>query len=61
MEIRKRVEDLGKHILAYDEYFKKLGNNLSTTVNSYNTAYKELNKIDKDVVRITDGKNKLSR
>ena len=56
MEIRKRVEDLGKHLLAYDEYFKKLGNNLSTTVNSYNTAYKELNKIDKDVVRITDGK-----
>lgn len=54
VEIRKRVEELGKHILAYDEYFKKLGNNLATTVNSYNTAYKELNKIDKDVVRITD-------
>ena len=59
MEIRKRVEDLGKHILAYDEYFKKLGNNLSTTVNSYNTAYKELNKIDKDVVRITDGEKQI--
>lgn len=54
-EIRKRVEDLGKHILAYDEYIKKLGNNLSTTVNSYNSAYKEFNKIDKDVVRITGG------
>ena len=54
VEIRKRVEELGKHILAYDDYFKKLGNNLATTVNSYNTAYKELNKIDKDVVRITD-------
>ena len=59
VEIRKRVEDLGKHILAYDEYFKKLGNNLSTTVNSYNTAYKELNKIDKDVVRITDGEKQI--
>ena len=59
MEIRKRVEDLGKHLLAYDEYFKKLGNNLSTTVNSYNTAYKELNKIDKDVVRITDGEKQI--
>jgi len=55
LQIRERVEQLGKHILAYDEYFKKLGNNLSTTVNSYNTAYKELNKIDKDVVRITEG------
>ena len=52
-DIRKNVEQLGKHILAYDDYFKKIGTNLSTTVNSYNTAYKELNKIDKDVVKIT--------
>ena len=58
-EIRERVEQLGKHLLAYDEYFKKLGNNLGTTVNSYNAAYKELNKIDKDVVKITDGENKI--
>jgi len=58
-EIRVRVEQLGKHILAYDDYFKKLGNNLGTTVNSYNLAYKELNKIDKDVVKITDGENKI--
>lgn len=55
MEIRKHVEDLGKHLLAYDEYFKKLGNNINTTVNAYNTASKELGKIDKDVMRITDG------
>jgi len=54
-EIRKRVEDLGKHIAAYDEYLKKVGNNLSTTVNSYNSAYKEFNKIDKDVVKISGG------
>jgi len=58
-EIRKRVEELGKHIAAHDEYMKKLGNNLGTTVNSYNIAYKELNKIDKDVVRITDGERKI--
>ncbi|MBU0546195.1 DNA recombination protein RmuC [Patescibacteria group bacterium] len=58
-EIRTRVEDLGKHILAYDEYMKKLGNNLGTTVNAYNTAYRELNKIDKDVMRITDGEKSL--
>jgi DNA recombination protein RmuC len=54
-EIRKRVEDLGRHLSAYDEYFKKLGNNLSTTVNSYNFAAKELNKVDKDVVKIAGG------
>ncbi len=58
-EIRKRVEDLGRHLAAYDEYFKKLGNNLATTVNSYNTAYKELGKIDKDVVRITAGEKSI--
>jgi len=56
-EIRSRVEELGRHILAYDEYLKKLGNNLSTTVNSYNTAAKEFNKVDKDIARIT-GKEK---
>jgi len=52
-EIRKRVEDLAKHLSAYDDYLKKLGNNLSTTVNSYNSAYKEFNKVDKDIVKIT--------
>lgn len=52
--IRKNVEMLQKHIIAYEEYMKKLGVSMSTTVNHYNTAYKELGKIDKDVVRITD-------
>ncbi|MFH1401838.1 MAG: DNA recombination protein RmuC [Parcubacteria group bacterium] len=51
-EIKKRVELLGRHIANYDEYFKKLGNNISGTVNCYNIAYKELGKIDKDVVKI---------
>ena len=54
-EIQANVEKLGRHILSYEEYFKKLGNSLGTTVNHYNSAYKELGKIDKDVVRITDG------
>lgn len=51
--IREQVETLQRHIVAYEDFMKKLGNNLSTTVNSYNTAYKELGKIDKDVTRIT--------
>jgi hypothetical protein len=38
---------------------RKIGNNLSTTVNSYNIAYKELGKIDKDVVKLTDGDLKI--
>ncbi|MEN9880923.1 MAG: hypothetical protein RLZZ308_106 [Candidatus Parcubacteria bacterium] len=51
--IEKRVEELGKHLAAYEEYMKKLGITLGTTVNHYNTAYKELKKVDKDVFRIT--------
>jgi DNA recombination protein RmuC len=51
--IEKRVGELGRHIAVYEEYMKKLGLTLGTTVNHYNTAYKELKKIDKDVLRIT--------
>ena len=52
-EIRKYVEMLQKHLLSYEEYLKKMGNNLGTTVNMYNRAYKEFGKIDKDVLKIT--------
>ena len=52
-EIRKRVEELGKHLGNYDTYFQKIGAHLTTTVNMYNSASRELGKIDKDVLRIT--------
>ena len=52
-EIWKRVEELGRHLATYDEYFKKVGVHLGTTVNMYNRARKELGKIDKDVLKIT--------
>lgn len=52
-DIAKNVETLGRHLSAYDEYFKKLGNSLQTTVNHYNSGAKELSKIDKDVLKIT--------
>jgi DNA recombination protein RmuC len=52
-DIVKRVEELGKHLKAYEEYHNKLGNNLSTVVNQYVYASKELKKVDKDVMRIT--------
>lgn len=55
-EIKKRVEELGKHLLNYESFIKKLGGHLGTTVNTYNCAYKELGKIDKDVLRITGEK-----
>jgi DNA recombination protein RmuC len=51
-EIQLRVGQLGDHLKKYDVYYNKLGTSLSTTVNHYNTAYKELKKVDKDVVKI---------
>jgi len=59
-EILKNVGVLQRHITAYEEYMKKMGSNLSTTVNSYNTAYKELGKIDKDVVKLTGGEKAIT-
>ncbi|PCI19876.1 DNA recombination protein RmuC [Candidatus Wolfebacteria bacterium] len=53
VEIKKRVEQLGSHINAYDQFMGSLGKSLGTTVNHYNKAHAELKKIDKDVTRIT--------
>jgi len=58
-EVRKEVEKLQKHLRSYDEYMKRLGNNLGTTVGMYNNAYKEFNKVDKDVTKITGEKSDL--
>ena len=52
-DIIKRVHELSKHLLAYETYMQKLGGHLGTTVNTYNFAYKELGKIDKDVLKIS--------
>jgi DNA recombination protein RmuC len=51
-DIQIRVGKLGQHIGKFDAYMQKLGSALSTTVNHYNTAHKELGKVDKDVVKI---------
>lgn len=53
-DIQVRVVQLGQHLQAYDTYMQKLGSSLSTTVNHFNTAHKELKKVDKDVVKIAD-------
>ncbi|HYH74814.1 MAG TPA: DNA recombination protein RmuC [Candidatus Saccharimonadales bacterium] len=51
-EIQKRVGELGRHISTYEQFMQKLGNSLGTSVGHFNTAHKELKKIDKDVVKI---------
>jgi DNA recombination protein RmuC len=58
-EIKINVEKLGKHIIAYDEFLRKMGVSLTTTVSHYNTAYKEFKKIDKDVIKIAGGESVL--
>lgn len=52
-DIRRRVEELGKHLKAYEEYHNKLGSSLQTVANHYNASGKELKKVDKDVMRIS--------
>lgn len=51
-DIQVRVGQLGQHIGKFEEYMQKLGSSLSTTVNHYNNAHKELGKVDKDVIKI---------
>jgi len=55
-EIKKRVEELARHLTSYESYLQKLGSHLGTTVSMYNSAYKEFSKIDKDVYRISGKK-----
>lgn len=52
--IQRRVGDLGRHIGSYQQLMLKLGNSLGTTVGHFNAAHKELAKVDKDVLKITD-------
>jgi DNA recombination protein RmuC len=52
-DIVGNIHRLNDHLSAYENYLQKLGNNLATTVNSYNTASKEFKKIDKDITKIT--------
>lgn len=53
LDIIKQVENLTRHLAAYDEHMQKLGKNLGVTVGAYNNAYKEFGKIDKDVLKIS--------
>jgi DNA recombination protein RmuC len=52
-EVIANVEKLKKHALNFDSFMKKIGDNLQTTFNSYNNAYRELGKLDKDMAKIT--------
>jgi DNA recombination protein RmuC len=53
-KIRKNIEQLSKHLMAHNGYMQKLGASLGTTVGHFNTTYKELGKIDRDIVKIAE-------
>lgn len=53
-KIRKNIEQLQKHLIAHNGYMQKLGTSLGTTVGHFNTTYKELGKIDRDIVKIAE-------
>ncbi len=54
--IQTRVAELSRHWNAFDVYMQKLAKTMTTTVNHFNHAYKELGKVDRDVMRITQRK-----
>ena len=58
-EIRANVEKLGRHMYSYDDFLKKLGSSMTTSVNHYNNACKEFKKIDKDVTKITGAESEI--
>lgn len=58
-DVIKRIDDLGRHLLNYEGCLKKLGGHLGTVVSTYNQAYKEFAKIDKDVARLTEGEKSV--
>lgn len=53
-DIQVRVGKLGVHIAKFETFMQKLGTSLGTTVNHYNSAHKELAKVDKDIIKIAD-------
>lgn len=60
VEIQARVAKLGTHLNNFDTYMARLGASLGTTVGHYNTAYKTLSLIDKDIVKITASEPKIT-
>jgi DNA recombination protein RmuC len=58
-DIVKRVGELTIHLKKYAEKYDKLGKSIVTVVNQYTEGSKEFKKIDKDIVRITEGEEAL--
>ncbi|MEE2700121.1 MAG: DNA recombination protein RmuC [Bacteroidota bacterium] len=58
-DILKNINKLSNHLNAYKDSHDRLGKTISTVVNHYNKSSNEFKKIDKDVIKISDGKNSI--
>lgn len=56
-QIQAQVEKLQKHMIAYVELYDRVGKHLATTVSAYENSAKELNKVDKDIIKIAGGES----
>ena len=55
----KNIEKLSNHMNAYKDAHDSLGKTIRTVVNHFNKSSKEFNKIDKDIIKISSGKNSI--
>lgn len=56
-DILNQVRNLIKHVKLYDEFLRRLGKNLHTVVNSYNSLYQQLKHISSDIKKLVPGEN----
>ena len=58
-EIIKKLKKLHIHTRKSYESFKKMGKSLNTLVNYYNDTGKKLTSVDKDIISVTESKEKV--
>ena len=58
-DIQKNIDKLSNHMNAYKDAHDSLGKTIRTVVNHFNKSSKEFNKIDKDITKISSGKNNI--
>ena len=58
-DIQKNIEKLSNHMNTYKDAHDSLGKTIRTVVNHFNKSSKEFNKIDKDIIKISSGKNSI--
>ena len=58
-EIQKNIGKLSSHLNSYKNHHDSLGKTIQTAVNHFNKSSKQFNLIDKDITKISSGKNSI--